>query len=98
MRFFEQLKTRLFPPITRRTALDIATQALTRSVVSEPLICHDRKPPQFRIYANLPEPCWWVEAPWGDGNAGTSLRSTRVIVIGKNSGAIHYDGSAGDEG
>ncbi len=79
-------------------ALDIATQTLTQSVVSEPLICHDRKPPQFRIYADLPEPCWWVEAPWGDANTAPALRSSRVIVIGKNTGAIHYDGSAGDEG
>ena len=98
MRFFEQLKARLFPPIKRHMALDIAKQALTRSVVSEPLICHDRKPPQFRIYADLPEPCWWVVVPWGDSNAGTWLRSSRVIVIGKNTCAIHYDCSAGDEG
>ena len=98
MKYLERLKTLMFPTITRRMALDIATQAVTRSVVSEPLICHDRKPPQFRIYADLPEPCWWVVVPWGDSNAGPWLRSSRVIVIGKNTGTIHYDGSAGDEG
>ncbi len=98
MRFFEQLKARLFPPIKRHMALDIAKQALTRSVATEPLICHNRKPPQFRIYASLPEPCWWVEVPWGDGNTAPALRSSHVIVIGKNTGTIHYDGSAGDEG
>ncbi len=98
MKWFEQLKVHLFPPVTRRIALDIATQALVRSVVSEPMICHSRKPPQFRIYANPPEPCWWVQAPWADGKDGLMIRSSRVIVIGRRTGTIHYDGSAGDEG
>lgn len=98
MKWFEQLKVHLFPPVTRRMAVGIATQALARSVVSEPLICHCRKPPQFRIYANPPEPCWWVEAPWSDGKDGIMIRSSRVIVIGRRTGAVHYDGSASDEG
>ncbi|MBK8121468.1 MAG: hypothetical protein IPK39_21670 [Sulfuritalea sp.] len=98
MNWFEQLKVHLFPPVTRRMALDIATQALVRSVVSEPMICHGRKPPQFRIYANPPEPCWWVQAPWGDGKDGLMIRSSRAIVIGRRTGTVHYDGSAGDEG
>ena len=98
MKYVEQLKVYLFPPVTRRKALDIAMQALTRSVVSEPLICHGRKPPQFVIYAKLPEPCWWVQVPWDNGKDGIMLRSSRVIVIGRQTGAIHYDGSAGDEG
>lgn len=98
MNWLEQLKVHLFPPVTRRMALDIATRALAQSVVSEPLICHGRKPPQFRIYATLPEPCWWVQAPWGDGKDGFMLRSSRVIVIGRKSGRIFYDGPAGDEG
>ena len=98
MKWFEHLKVHLFPPVTRRMALDIATQALAQSVASEALICHGRKPERFLIYANLPEPCWWVQAPWGDGKDGTSLRNSRVIVIGRNTGAVHYDGSAGDEG
>ena len=73
-------------------------QTLKQSVVSEPLICHSKKPLQFAIYANLPEPCWWVVAPWGDSTDEIVLRSSRVIVIGRNTGMIHYDGSAGDEG
>jgi hypothetical protein len=98
MNWFEQLKVHLFPPVTRRMALDIATQALVRSVVSEPMVCHGRKPQQFRIYANPPEPCWWVQAPWADGKDGLMIRSSRVIVIGRRTGTVHYDGSAGDEG
>ena len=92
-----QLKVLLFPPITRRMALDIARQALAQSVASEPLICHGRKPARFSIYANLPEPCWWVQAPSNDREA-SALRSSRVIVIGRQTGKVHYDGPAGDEG
>ncbi|MCX7167848.1 MAG: hypothetical protein NTV11_16445 [Rhodocyclales bacterium] len=98
MKWFEHLKVHLFPPVTRRMALDIATQALAQSVESAPLICHGRKPDRFRIYANLPEPCWWVQAAWGDGKDGLMIRSSRVIVIGRRTGTVHYDGSAGDEG
>jgi hypothetical protein len=92
-----QLKVLLFPPITRRMALDIAKQALAQSVASEPLICHGRKPARFSIYANLPEPCWWLQVPWNDREA-SALRSSRVIVIGRQTGKVHYDGPAGDEG
>jgi len=98
MKWFEDLKVLLFPPITRRMALDIATRALTHSVASEMLICHGRKPDRFRIYANPPEPCWWVQAPRGDGKDGITIRSSRVIVIGRKTGTVHYDGPAGDEG
>ena len=95
---FEQPKVRLFPPVTRRMALDIAMRMLLLSKVSAPPICHGRKPAQFRIYVTLPEPCWWIEAPWGDGKDGLTIRSSRVIVIGRQTGTVHYDGSAGDEG
>jgi hypothetical protein len=53
---------------------------------------------RFRIYADLPEPCWWVEVQGGDGKEGYVLRSSRAIVVGRQTGTIHYDGSAGDEG
>jgi hypothetical protein len=94
MKWLGELKVHLFPPVTQRMALAIAQQ----SVVSEPLICLGRKPHQFHVYANPPEPCWWVQAPWGDGKDGITLRSSRVILIGRQTGTIHYDGSAGDEG
>ena len=98
MNWLGQLKVRLFPPVTQRMALDIAMQALTQSVVSAPLICHGRKPAQFNIYANLPEPCWWVQVPWNDENEGNVIRSSRVIVIGRQTGKVLYEGPAGDEG
>jgi hypothetical protein len=95
---FEQPKVRLFPPVTRRMALDIAMGSLAQSAAAGPLICHGREPDNFRIYLSPPEPCWWVQVPWGDGKDGIMLRSSRVIVIGRETGVIHYDGSAGDEG
>jgi hypothetical protein len=79
-------------------ALDIARQALAQSVVSAPLICHGRKPANFNIYGDLPEPCWWVMAPWNDKTDINVIRSRRVIAIGRVTGTILYDGSAGDEG
>jgi hypothetical protein len=98
MKPLEQLKVSLFPPVTQSMALDIARQALAQPVVSAPLICHGRKPANFNIYGDLPEPCWWVMAPWNDKTDKKAIRSQRVIVIGRLTGTILYDGSAGDEG
>jgi hypothetical protein len=94
---FGQMKVCLFPPVTRQKALGIASKALGQSDASEPLICHGRKPKRFSIYADLPEPCWWVQVPWNDTEV-SALRSSRVIVIGRQTGTILYDGPAGDEG
>lgn len=88
----------LFPSVTQSMALNIARQALAQSVVSAPLICHGRKPPNFNIYGDLPEPCWWVQVPWNDEKDVRAIRRSRVIVIGRQTGKVHYDGSAGDEG
>ena len=87
-----------FPPVARHMALDIARKALAPSVASEPLICHGRKPARCNIYGELPEPCWWVLVPWNDDEEVVAIRSSRVIVIGRQTGKVHYDGSAGDEG
>jgi hypothetical protein len=87
----------LFPPVTQRMALDIARQALAQPVAAELLVCHGRKPAQFTIYGDLPEPCWWVQVPWNDKEVN-AIRSSRVIVVGRQTGKVHYDGSAGDEG
>lgn len=98
MNWIGQLKVHPFPPVTRRMALDIARQALAQPVASTPLICHGRKPANFNIYGDLPEPCWWVMAPWNDKMDKNVIRSRRVIAIGRVTGTILYDGSAGDEG
>lgn len=93
-----QDKVTLFPPVTQRMALDIARQALAQSVASEPLVCHGRKPARFTIYGDLPEPCWWVQVPWNDEKTVVAIRSSRVIVVGRQTGKVLYDGPAGDEG
>lgn len=98
MNWLGNLKVRLFPPVTQRMALDIARQALAQPVTVAPLICHARNPTHFNIYAGFPEPCWWVQVPWNDDSGPPVLRSSHVIVIGRQSGKILYDGSAGDEG
>lgn len=87
-----------FRPITQRTALKIATHRLELAATTESLNCHDSKPQAFHIYASLPESCWWVQAPWGNGKDRYMFRSSRVIVIGRQTGIVHYDGSIGDEG
>lgn len=98
MNWFEQLKIVLFPPVNRRAALDIARQALSGSATTATMACHGRRPENSHIYGNFPEPCWWIVAPWGDGKDGLMIRSSRVIVVGRQSGKVYYDGSAGDEG
>jgi hypothetical protein len=98
MKWLGKLKVHLFPPVTQRMALAIAQQVLAQPVVSTPLICHIRKPVRFNIYASFPEPCWWVQVPWNDEKDGNVIRSSRVIVIGRQTGTVLYDGAAGDEG
>ena len=44
------------------------------------------------------KPYWYIYAPWSDHQDVIALRSSRVILVGKLTGTIHYDGSAGDEG
>lgn len=93
-----ELRLFLFPPVTRRDALEIALRKLAQPSVEAPLICHGRKPPRFNIYNEPAEPCWWIHVPWGDGRDGQVLRGSRVMVVGRSTGTIHYDGSANDEG
>jgi hypothetical protein len=96
--WLQQMLGRMFQPVSEDDALRIASQSLINDVRRIRLICHGTKPAQFCIYANLPEPCWWVEVPSGNGRDGLTTGSRRVIVIGRQTGTIHYDGSAGDEG
>lgn len=96
--WLQQMLGRMFQPVSQNDALRIASQSRLNDAHGIRLICHGTKPAQFRFYANPPEPCWWVEVPWGDGKEGLMIRSSRVIVIGRQTGTIHYDGSAGNEG
>ena len=92
----DKLRIYLFPPVTRRDALAIAAKKMAQTDLA--LICHGRKPPRFHIYNEPVEPCWWIQAPWGDGRSEYALRSSRVILVGRKTGIVHYDGSANDEG
>jgi hypothetical protein len=92
----DKLRIYLFPPVTRQDALEIASKKMAQTDLA--LICHGRKPPRFHIYNQPEEPCWWIQAPWGDGRSEYALRSSRVILVGRKTGIVHYDGSANDEG
>lgn len=96
--WLQQLRGRLFWPISREQSLQIAERALARPVDAEALVCHDAKQSMCRIYELTSEPCWYIFAPWDDQNEPPAIRSRRVILVGKLTGTIHYDGSAGDEG
>ena len=54
------------------------------------------RPPCLYLPHVDPGSCWNIMAPWGDDL--TTLRSSRVIVVSKITGAVLYDGSANDEG
>lgn len=92
------LVERMFPPISRHNAVRIASGKLANDAGNVRLICHSSKPPNFRVYTTWSEPCWYIPAPWNDGMDGAMLRSSRVILVGKLTGTIHFDRSAGDEG
>ena len=98
MDWLRQFLARMFSPISRREALRIASHALANNERGVQLICHGSKPPNCHTYSAPSEPCWYIYVPCGDGNGGVILRSSRVILVGKLTGTIHYDGSAGDEG
>lgn len=51
-------------------------------------------PTNFRIYKITDEQSWIVCVAASELKVG----STHVVLVGKQSGTIHYDGSAGDEG
>lgn len=95
-RLFRQIRLWLLPPTGRTDAIAIARQRCTQ------------EPESFRIYRGLPpnvhicnqpeEPCWFICAPWNEGKDGAMLRSSRLILISKQTGEVLYDGSAHDEG
>ncbi len=96
--WLKQMLGRMFPPISRSAALRIASEALAINAQVVPQSCHGTKPDNCRIYNAPPEPCWYIYAPWSDQKDVIALRSSRVILVGKLTGVVHYDGSAGDEG
>ena len=90
-------KVRPFPPITKQKALEIAAQVCKDD--RKEFHCYSKKPERCRIYSAtlIPdEPCWYVYTSWDDNPL--VLRSSRVIVISRQTGQVFFDGSAGDEG
>ena len=83
------------PNVSRHDALRIASNAVGGNVAESDLTCHDERP-RCSAYFIANEPCWYIHAPWDDGLL--AIRSSRLIVVGKFTGLIHFDGSAGDEG
>jgi len=97
--WLQQMLGRLFQPIARDQAIQIAAQALAHPADAEYLVCVETGPSQYRgLYLTTSEPCWYISAPWDDHKLVWALRSSRVILVGKLTGMIHYDGSAGEEG
>jgi len=84
-----------FPPITQPMAIEIAQHAC--NVQKREFVCYANKPEGCHIYRVYPdEPCWYVLSAWDDNP--NVLRSSRLVVISRMTGAILYDGDAGDEG
>lgn len=96
--WLQQMLGSMFQPVSRSDALRIVSQAFLTDALGIRLICHGTKPENCRIYKTPAEPCWYIYAPWPDDNGMVVLRGSRVILVGKLTGIIHYDGSAGDEG
>jgi len=82
-------------PETKR----LARRAAIRAGASEDVEVLDGLPANVHVYsaADL-DPCWCVFVPWGDGLDGSMLRSSRIILVSKQTGKVTYDGSANDEG
>jgi hypothetical protein len=100
--FFQSLWQRFFP-FSERQAVKIAIAECSKTCRPDETAfkASTERPPNIYWPTNYPEPkepCWYVSAPWGDGLEGAILRSSRVIVISKKTGAVLFDGTANDEG
>ena len=79
--------------ISRKDALRIAVNAPTAHGIAESqLVCHEQRPRNCGAYIVATEPCWYIHAPWNDGLL--TLRGSRLILVGKLTGTVHYDGAA----
>ena len=96
--WLQQMLGRMFQPISQGDALRIASSVLAKNARDVSLIRQGTRPDKFCMYNEPHEPCWYIYAPWSDDKDVLAIRSSRVIVIGRQTGAVHYNGSAGDEG
>ena len=89
------LRLRFFPPVSRRKAVDIAIENGIPASHTDPVF--GRMPANVRLYGPEKEPCWFIFPPWNDGKP-MMLRSSRIVLVSKETGKVLYDGDAGDEG
>jgi len=90
-----RMRLRFFPPVSRRKAAEIARQNCSSPDAELEIL---PAKPSTLIYHSFPtEPCWFFYAPWEDGRPWM-LRSSRMILVSKETGKVVYDGDARDEG
>lgn len=77
--------------IAPHDAIQIVSKHLECSPTS--LTVLSEMPANFRIYKVTNEPSWLVRVAASELRVGGST----VVLVGKQSGSIHYDGPAGDE-
>jgi hypothetical protein len=77
--------------ITQHDAIQIVAKHLECSPSRLSML--PEMPASFRIYKVADEPSWLVRVAASELRVGGS----HVVLVGKQSGSIHYDGPAGDE-
>lgn len=83
---------------SQRDAVEIAARKVGARPEDLSVICQDGEAAPFKIYNAPTEPCWWILAPHAAAQGALTLRSSRVVPVGRRTGLVHYDGSANDEG
>jgi len=91
--FLHRLR-RIFHPISRRAAVEIARAACLPDSASLRVL--DCDPASLRIYHLPKEPFWIVSVP-RDNGAG-AIQSSHVVLVSKATGKVLYSGSVHDEG
>jgi hypothetical protein len=90
------MRLRFFPPVSRRKATEIAGLKCASPKGDFQIFGSKPSRKRINIYCLPKESCWFIYAPWNDGK--DMLRSSRIILVSKESGKVLYDGEAGDEG
>ena len=91
-----RLRFRLFPPVSRKRAIEIARQACAESA---PILqIYHSRPSNVNAYDLPSEDCWYVITSANSDPWVNKLCSSRLLMVSKRSGQVLFDGSAGDEG
>lgn len=84
--------------ISQADAVEIVARKVGVRTEEMSVIRQDGELAPFNIYNAPTELCWWIVAPHGDNQGALQLRSSRVVLVGRRTGVVHFDGSANDEG